>query len=212
MLLQIFIYLNIFLAGAAIALASWFAYNHLSGKKQGENPKSDRLDAPTLSKASRDRLLHSAETKFQMIIAHATGELQYDLKDTSDNLSGRLKSLGDEIVDTEMQRYKASLDELRQQTETSIGDAAAEVAKHQTELQAAMKQRLSELEAALVQDIAAEKQHLTDQLDKKLAGSVTAFLIETLGHNVDLGAQSAYLTETLEKHKAELIKEIGDEA
>ena len=46
---------------------------------------------------------------------------------------------------------------------------------------------------------------------KKLAGAVTAFLIDTLGHNVDLGAQTKYLTETLEQHKAELVKELSDD-
>ncbi len=105
-----------------------------------------------------------------------------------------------------------SLEELRQQTETTIGGAAAEVASHQAELQQALKARLQELEKALEQDIAGEKQRIVDQMDKKLAGAVTAFLVETLGHNVDLGAQSQYLTEMLEQHKAELIKEMQDVA
>ena len=77
---------------------------------------------------------YPAETQFQLIVDHAADELQYDLKETADGLSGRLKSLGNEIVETEMHRYKASLEDLRKQTETSIGDAAAEVAKHQAEL------------------------------------------------------------------------------
>ncbi len=211
-MLQIFIYLNIFIAGMAVALAAWFAYAHFSSKKPGKHPLSSPAESPTMSKASRDRLLQNAEATFKAILEHAAGELQYDLKDTSDAVSGRLKSLGDDIVEVEMKRYKASLEDLRQQTETEIGDAAVEVAKHQVELQAALSKRLKELEAALATDMTAEKQRLTEQLDKKLAGAVTAFLIETLGHNVDLGAQSTYLTQTLEDHKAELIKELKDES
>lgn len=211
MFLQIFIYVNIFLAGAAVAMAAWYFYQHYSARTHHGQPKQQRMDTPALPKATRDRLLVDAETRFKMIVDHAASELQFDLKDTSDALSGRLKSLGDEIVDTEMKRYKAELEGLRQMTETSIGGAAKEVAKHQAELQEALKVRLQELETALAQDMTAEKQRLTAQLDKKLSGAVTAFLVEALGHNVDLGAQSAYLTQVLEEHKAELIKELSDD-
>jgi hypothetical protein len=212
MLLQIFILINVFLAGAAIALAGWYAYQHTHSKKADVEEKHEESNIPIMPRTTRQRLLHTAETQFELIVDHAADELQFDLKETSDGLSGRLKSLGNEIVDTELKRYKASLEELRQQTETSIGDAAAEVAKHQAELQQALKTRLQQLETALAEDMAAEKKRLADQMDAKLAGAVTAFLVETLGHNVDLGAQAQYLTETLEQHKAELIKEIQDES
>lgn len=210
-MLQVFIYLNVFLAGVAVALAAHFAYMHFSAKKHPERSKQSN-EAPTLSKASRDRLLHNAEATFQAILEHAAGELQYDLKDTSDGVSGRLKTLGDEIVDTEMKRYQTSLEELRKATESTIGGAATEVSKHQTELKAIMTKRQQDMEAALVADMTAEKKRLIEQLDHKLAGAMTAFLVETLGHNVDLGAQSTYLTQMLEEHKAELIKELVDEA
>jgi hypothetical protein len=45
-----------------------------------------------------------------------------------------------------------------------------------------------------------------------LADAVASFLIETMQHNVDLGAQSTYLTTMLEEHKTELTKGIIDEA
>ena len=52
---------------------------------------------------------------------------------------------------------------------------------------------------------------MIQQIDTRLAEAVTSFLIETLQHNVDLGAQSAYLTAQLEEHKADFIKEVADE-
>lgn len=213
MSLQLFIYLNIFLAGAAIAMAGWYAYVHFTAKKHGnENPKPLTAEIPTLPKATRERLLHNAENQFQLLIDHAADELQYDLKATADALSGRMKSLGNEIINLEMKRYKASLEEMREQTETNIGAASAEVAKHQAELQKAMAIRLKEFETSMAQEMTAEKQRLTQQLDQKLAGAVTAFLVETLGHNVDLGAQTSYITETLAAHKNELLKELQDES
>jgi F0F1-type ATP synthase membrane subunit b/b' len=117
-----------------------------------------------------------------------------------------------ETIHSETQRYHASLNTLRNQAETTIGGAQTEIAKHQTELETKLAELKAELEPKLVKEIAAEKLHLIQQIDTKLADAVASFLVETLQHNVDLGAQSAYLTAMLDEHKAELVKEITDEA
>ena len=62
-----------------------------------------------------------------------------------------------------------------------------------------------------MQELAAEKEQLAKLMDTKLADAVASFLMETLPHNVDLGAQSAYLTSMLEEHKAELVREVAGE-
>jgi len=75
-----------------------------------------------------------------------------------------------------------------------------------------MAKKQAELEAKLKEEIAAEKKQLVQQLDTKLSDAVASFLLETMQHEVDLGSQSAYLTKMLDEHKAELIKELMDEA
>ena len=52
-------------------------------------------------------------------------------------------------------------------------------------------------------------EQIIGQLDTKIADGIASFLVETLQHNVDLGAQTAYLTAQLEEHKADLIREIA---
>lgn len=207
MMLQIFIYINIFLAGAAIALAGWLAYTHFHGKKHA-GQSGNAQEVAELSKAARERLLHEAEARFQLIIHRTAHDFERDLKATSETLGERLQTAGNYVTETEMKRYRETLERLRGQAEAGISEASATIAKRQATLQATMEQRLREMETEMVQDIAAEKQQLIEQMDKKLAGAVTAFLVETLGHNVDLGTQSKYLTDTLEQHKAELIKEL----
>jgi phenylpyruvate tautomerase PptA (4-oxalocrotonate tautomerase family) len=68
------------------------------------------------------------------------------------------------------------------------------------------------MQARLAEELANEKQRLAQLLDTKLADAVASFLVETLGKEVDLGAQAAYLTSMLEAHKDELIKGVTDEA
>ncbi len=210
LMLQLFVYVNVFLAGVAVAFAAHYAYTHFWSKRHG-HPSASTTEAPTLSKAARDRLLHNAEATFKAILEHAAGELQFDLKDTSDSVSGKLKQVGDEIIDTEMNRYQESLEGLRKETEEIIGSAAKYVAEHQADTELLMIQRRKEMETALSDIMNSEKDRLQAAIDTKLAGSVTSFLIETLGHDVDLGAQSTYLIKQLDEHKQELIKELRDE-
>lgn len=208
-MLQIFLYLNLFLAGVAAALALRYGYEHYVTRKGGGSGESHTAD---LGDVARAHLMQEAQARFKAILENAAGDLQDDLHTTSNDISTQLSSLGKEIVDFEMKKYTESLEMLRKTTEESVGLAAASAAKHQGELEKVLGERRKELEAALQQDIAAEKQRLVAELDNKLAGAVTAFLVETLGHNVDLGAQSTYLAEQLVAHKAELIKELRDDA
>jgi hypothetical protein len=41
---------------------------------------------------------------------------------------------------------------------------------------------------------------------------VVSFLIETLQHDIDLGAQSAYLTKVLEEHKDDFKQGVSSES
>ena len=60
-------------------------------------------------------------------------------------------------------------------------------------------------------ELEAQKAQLIAQIDTKLADSVVAFLVETLQHDVDLGAQTQYLTKMLDEHKADFSGKVKDE-
>jgi len=111
-----------------------------------------------------------------------------------------ITTAGQDIEDYK-QALKNKLDELYEQANTSITDVNAEITEHTQQL----KQELS-------QEVEAEKQQLIEQFETKLNDAVVAFLLETLRHNVDLGAQGDYLTATLEEHKSELVEGLKHEA
>ena len=117
-----------------------------------------------------------------------------------------------EIVEDEMKRYRASLEELQRSTEVSITSTQDSLAQHQEDLKAAMAEHQKELLAKMNDEIAVEKERLLTQIDSKLADAAASFLIETMQHDVDLGAQTAYLTKMIETHKDDFKKEVGHES
>jgi len=210
--LQLFLLLNVFLIGALTATAVRHAKAHFRPvpvETKKPHPTEQEAHLPA---AVKERLLQAAQVKFQAVLDHSADDLQRDLKTTSIQINKHLEKLGVAIVTSEMQRYRTLIDELREQSETTAVGGQSKLAEHQAELSARLDERQIELEAKLSDEMTAEKQRLTQQVDTKLADAVASFLIETLQHNVDLGAQSTYLTAMLEEHKAELTKGITDEA
>jgi F0F1-type ATP synthase membrane subunit b/b' len=209
--LQIFLIITVFLAGILATIAAYHALAHF--RPHPEEKKPHPVDQTVHLPADvRQKLLGVAQSNFQKVLDHSASELETDLKSTAEKLISQLDKLGVELVTSEMQRYKASLETLRMQTEETVAGGNADIAAHQTDIKAKLSARQTELEAKLNEEITAEKQRLLDQIDTKLGDAVASFLIETLQHNVDLGSQSAYLTSMLEEHKADFAKEINDEA
>lgn len=210
-LLQIFLLINMFIIGALTATAIRHAYAHFKPQKEVEKAPRPTAQIVRLPQEIKDKLIKSSELHFQKILDNSAVVLQHDLQTTTAQLNKQLEKLGTDIAVHEMKRYHENLEELRQQTESEISDAQIEITKHQADIKAKLFERQAELEAKLSEDIIAEKKILTQQIDTKLADAVSSFIVETLQHNVDLGAQGEYLTTTLEEHKAELVKEINNE-
>lgn len=206
--LQIFLYVNVFVIGALTAVAIRHAYAHF---RPHPDEKKALDQTPKLPAAVKEQLLQTAQTNYQKVLDRSANELQDDLQKTAAKLDEQLNKLGTQIVGAEMQRYQASLETLRKQTEAAIGSGNTDIAAHQADLKTKLTKRQEELEKKLEEDITAEKQHLLEQIDTKLADAVASFLVETLQHNVDLGSQSAYLTSMLEEHKEDFAKGIKDE-
>ena len=197
--------------GVLAAVAIRHARAHFKPPQPTETPRRKTTQQVHLPPAVKDRLLHAAQANFQSVLDHSADELQRNLKTTASSLNKQLEQLGHEIITDEMKRYRAGLDELRDQAQIAIGGAQSSIAAHQAQLEAKFMERQAELENNLANDMATEKQRLVEQMDTKLSDAVASFLIETLQHNVDLGAQSAYLTTMLEEHKTELTKKVTDE-
>lgn len=209
--LQFFLLINAVLIGVVAAVATRHAYAHFRPDKHDAEKRPAR-PVVKLSPAVREELLQKAKAHYEKILDNAASQLQLDLSRTSAQLNKQLETLGNEIVSDEMKRYKASLEELQKNTEVSITSTQDQLATHQEDLKAAMAEHQKEMLAKLNEEIAVEKDRLLAQIDTKLADAAASFLIETMQHDVDLGAQTAYLTRMIEEHKEDFKKEVGNES
>lgn len=209
--LQIFLLVNVFFIGILAATAIRHAYAHFRPRKQ-EKPRLLAIPPQIhLTPEVRQRIIEEAEENFMSQLNQSVAELQRDLKATSTRLNQQLQQLGSEVAISERGRYYNTLEELRKRTETALNAAQSEIESHQAEIKTKMSETLAAEQQRQVQELQAERQRLIKQIDTKLADAVGTFLTETLQHNVDLGAQAAYLTAILEEHKADFKQEVQDE-
>lgn len=211
-LLLIFIIINGLAIGAVAVVGLRHAHAHFRQEKP--EPAHSKPQAQTLKLAPdvKERILAAAAVKYEKILDRSADELQKDMSSTSDMLSKKLDKLAEGIIEKELERYRNSLEEIRINTAHELSAAKADIETHQQDLQKKLAEREAELRAQMDTELAAEKQQLIDQIDSRLADAVASFLLENLGHNVDLGAQTAYLTQLLEEHKEDFKKEVADGA
>ncbi len=204
--LQIFLVINVFFIGA-LSVLGWQYF-----RAHKHPPEKSAIQQPVeLPKEVKERLLQAAQLDFETVLRKTGRELQHDQLQLADKLTERLDKLGNTIVDDEMKRYRAKLDELRTNAESTIARAHAETEQHQNDLDAAMEKRRSEIEAQMQAEAKATTEKMQRELDTKLSDAMLAFLTETLQHNIDIGAQQNYLLSVLEEHKQELIEGVTHE-
>lgn len=214
-ILDIFLLANAFLLGVVVTLAFQYGLAHRRSQKAPTRPLVDK-SAPVPA-AVRERIAKQAETNFQGIVNRSALQLQHDLGITGTQLNKLLEKFGSEVLDDEMRLFRDNVADIRASTQGSLGAAEEQIAvqqkaildtlaKRQAELDTRLSARQAELENELEQSFAAQKDDLTKRLNEKMNDAVLAFLLESLGHEIDLGSQADYLISTLEANKAELLE------
>lgn len=209
-ILQAFLLLNVFLIGAAVTIAIRHAYAHFWPHKHDAEHRAQQ-PVMKIPPAVREQMLAQAQTKYQKILDDAAGQLQLDLSKTTVILNKELSTLGAEIINDEMKRYRDSLNQLQLHTEEAIASTRDELSKHNQDLKTTMAEQQQAALARMNEEVASEKVRLLAQIDTKLADAAASFLIETMGNDVDLGAQTPYLTKMIEQHKDDFKNEVGHE-
>lgn len=147
------------------------------------------IDIATVEKLARQQLAKAA--------GEASLRFKKSLDNTVDQMSVKIGDMASNSLSGEFEKYQISLQALRDQS-------IQEFSKLQKELD----DRRTQLTEHLDKVIQTEGEKRLAALDTRMNDVVSSYLIESLGNQVDLGAQSAYIFETLEKHKEEIKKDI----
>lgn len=140
----------------------------------------------------------AAKTQLDQAIQQAAKTLSTDLSATSQKVNHELQELAEKYIRTELEEYHKTVLQFKDTATTSLAD-----------IQQTMDEQRQSLTAGLTTELKAERERLLAQFDNRLADVVSAYLIEALGNNADLGAQSQSLFAALEQHKEELKKDIA---
>jgi hypothetical protein len=195
--LQIFLYFDVFIIGALAATALRHVYAHFRPHPDAKVHYPKHIDQP-LSKEAKDKLIQEAEEKYRRTLDGSVEHLSKELEVTAAKINQVVSRLAGDILSREQAAYDQLLKDSLVKAENEISGAREQTAAYQ-----------AELKAKLDQDIAAERQRLIELIDHKLADNVMAFLLEAMGHEVDLGAQSNYLIKTLDQHKEDFKQAIN---
>ncbi len=157
--------------------------------------------------AEMDAKLAERQAELEANLAARTTEMEAEFKARQAEYIKK-----QEEIEAQLAQHQAELKAALNEREIKLSQHQAELDDQLVESQKKHAEKQAQLEEKLEQEMAAKREAFARQLDTKVGDTIAAFLTETLGHNVDLGAQTAYLTGVLEDNKDELIRSIRDDA
>ena len=147
------------------------------------------VDMAEVEKRADAQLLHAIQI--------ASQRLEVSVNKGVEQLAAHVNDVASDSIRNEFDKYQASLRALNNQT-------VEQFAQIQTDLETQRTELLKQLQAEVTQ----ERERRLSKFNERINDVVSSYLAETLGNRVDLGAQSAYILESLEKHKDDIKRDI----
>lgn len=138
-----------------------------------------------------------AEHDLKAVVARSAEQLEASLKVTIAGLNTKTEEMASQTLSQEFEKYQVSFEALRE-----------EMIHEFNGLQKELDERRVQLGADLEASVAKDRESRMDSFNERLADVVSSYIVETLDKGVDLGAQSAYILHTLEKHKEDIKKDV----
>lgn len=147
------------------------------------------MDLTEVEKEATEQMrtvLHEAAKQLQDSVTESTARLGEQIQDNTNTTLGQ-----------EFEKYQVSLQALRDQTIQEYG-------KLQKDLDARRSELLEEIE----RNVGKEHEKMVDQFNTRMGDVIAAYLVESLGNQVDLGAQTSYILQNLEQHKEDIKRDV----
>lgn len=192
---------SIIVIGLGIALLRQPHHDHHEKKQVDKthagSQESAPVDLPRLTDQDLEQLKTQARQAFQTAVDEGATTFHADLQKTSEQLNKLIIRITTDVVEKELEEYRNNLKTARENALNSL-----------QEMQTAVDSKRKDLEADLDSELVKRRDALSARIDKKLGAAVAAYVVESLGMGADLGAQRKFMLESLERHKADLKKEI----
>lgn len=202
MAFNLFIFINAFIIGGLAVLGFLHLYAHRASKKVQPKAQTEIRIPRTV----KERIIEEAEAHMRLILNTNAKEIGRDLSETTSRMTNQIEKVISETI--EMQRSTSVA------AQAAVVDAGAQAVEKLSEVSVADKTALdaayetskAEFEQKLNASLDQRRQQAIQQIDTSLSDAVVSFLLDTLGHEVDLGSQTSYIIARLEENK-DLFKE-----
>lgn len=193
---------------AATAAFIWLALTIGAGGKKNAQANND----PYTEQAERDvehifndtfreELRNRGRLHFEKIIGENAMFLQQDLRLTTSQLNEFLKNEITKKLQEEFAKYEESITDAKQLAIDSINKTQAAIEQQRV----AMGNQISE-------ELAREKERMTQQFEENMADIVNHYVMAAIGDQIDLNDQLAYILASLEENKEAIVKDIQEGA
>ncbi|HSX48331.1 MAG TPA: hypothetical protein VLF41_02410 [Candidatus Nanoarchaeia archaeon] len=188
-----------------LATLGWVALLQKKLRQDNQAVSSTQKDLNQLKQEAHNVMLaetlieleSSANQSIQGIFDKAAAEFTTSLQKASAQITEQMQTGASQLVQQELEQYKETLGNLREAASGALG-----------QINDALEKQKATLTADLEVEVKKQQQVLIEKFENKISDVVSAYLVESLGNDVDLGAQSQYLFKMLEEHKGELKQEI----
>lgn len=157
---------------------------HLEGTKVFND-----VDLEAIQKAANEQLTTAAH--------EAAERLQKSLNNGIDQVAANINDSLATNLTAEFEKYTVTLSGLRDETIRQFGKIQDELNTRRTELMEHVDKQVAE-----------EHARRLEAFNTRLGEVVTSYIAESLGNNVDLGAQSGYILKVLEEHKEDIKRDV----
>jgi hypothetical protein len=186
------------LIGLAIVNAAsllWAGYldRKLRGKPTPKHYDVHVEGTKVFPEVDRQAVEAKAEALLVQAVDKAAGKLQVSLDKSAETIANQLET----STTRELEKYHANLEQLNSKS-VAVFDA----------LQAEVAQRRAELFKQLDEEMKLEREKRVELFNAKFNDIVTSYITESLGSQVDLGAEAPYVFEVLNTHKDDIKRDI----
>ncbi|HEX6462531.1 MAG TPA: hypothetical protein VFZ58_04685 [Candidatus Saccharimonadales bacterium] len=139
----------------------------------------------------------AVEAKAEALLVEAVERAAVKLQASLDTSATEIAQHIETATTQELEKYHANLEQLSSKSVASF-DA----------LQAELAERRRELFKQLDEEVSAEREKRLQAFNAKFNDIVTSYITESLGSQVDLGAEAPYIFEVLNTHKDDIKRDV----